>query len=363
MPLPTAPPPWSSLVPGPVVREPFSGPGNQFVMAMTAYGEGFVAVGEDFQSDAKVDGAVWTSPNSQDWSRLDTAANGLTGAEVDHVASSGHRLVAVGQPRTGADRAMSRDGIVWTSHDGANWRRINDPTPFGSAAIEGITAGPSSFVAWGIDGNHAAIFRSTDGTSWTKAPDDGLFAGAWVGDVRPYRGGFVAVGGHGDANAGPDQARPGPGSSAGPVGRPSLSTSAAWWTADGAAWQAASTDQGWGFRSVEVGAAGLIALGSGPCCVSVEPATMWRSDDGRSWKNVGNDVANWPAYVSDGARIIRYDWQGSGDVLESVDGSAWQKVGRTGGLSVFGLALGPHGILIVGTISPGAGAVQFVAAR
>jgi hypothetical protein len=54
----TAPPRWSSLTVGPLVREPFAGPGNQFVIAVTANGEGFVAVGEDFQSDAKVDGAI-----------------------------------------------------------------------------------------------------------------------------------------------------------------------------------------------------------------------------------------------------------------------------------------------------------------
>jgi hypothetical protein len=367
MPLATAPPPWSSLVLGRVVREPFSGPGNQYVMAATAYGEGFVAVGEDFQSDTKVDGAVWTSPNGQDWARLDTAANGLSGAVLNYIATSEQRLVAVGQPRTGADAASSPGGIVWTSDDGASWRRINDPTPFGSAVIGGITGGPSLFVAWGVDGGSAVIFRSTDGTIWTKTTDDRAFANMTVGDVKPYRGGFVAVGSYVPANASTS------------VGGFNPAKTAAWWTADGVTWQAASTDEGFGLGSVNVGAAGLMALGGGPCGGCLGPATMWRSDDGRHWRHVGDDVPYWPRYVSDGARIIRYDWQGGGDVLghgggdvfESVDGGSWQKVGTTGRLSVYNLALGPHGILILDSISPGAGggfdqndgAVRFVAAR
>jgi hypothetical protein len=76
----------------------------------------------------------------------------------------------------------------------------------------------------------------------------------------------------------------------------------------------------------------------------------------------------WPGYVSDGARIIRYGWQGTGDVFASVDGSGGQKVGTAGGLSVYNLALGPHGILIGDSIGGGAGddnhgAVRFEAAR
>jgi hypothetical protein len=359
MPPSTAPPPWSSLALGPVVREPFSGPGNQGVMAATANGEGFVVVGEDFQSDANVNGAIWTSPNAHDWARLDTAANGLTGAVLDYVATSGKRLVAVGQPRTGADVASRPAGIVWTSDDGASWRRINAATPFGSAAIGGITAGPSSFVAWGVDGVSAVIFRSTDGATWTKTTDDRAFANMRVGDVKPYRGGFVAVGFYIPPNARTS------------VGGSDPAKTAAWWTADGVTWQAASTDEGFGLGSVNVGAAGLMALGPGPCGGCVGLATMWRSDDGRHWTHVGDDVPNWPAYVSDGARMIRYDWQGGGDVFESVDGGSWQKVGTTGRLSVYNLALGPHGILIVDSISPGAGAgfdqndgaVRFVAAR
>jgi hypothetical protein len=328
-------------------------------MAVTAYGDGFVAVGEDFQSDAQVDGAIWASSNGQNWKRLDTAANGLSGAVLDHVATGGQRLVAVGQDRVGSDAGSGRDGTVWTSDGGASWRRISNPAPFGSAQVAGITAEPSSFVAWGIDAGNAVIFHSTDGIAWTKATDDALFAGMSIGEVQPYRGGFVAVGAHLTAEA------------ATPVGGPNHSAAAAWWSADGLSWQAASTDEGFGLSSLKVGAAGMLALGSGACSGCVGPAVTWRSDDGRTWKHVGDDVPNWPDYVSDGARIIRYDWQGSGDVFDSVDGKTWQKIGTTGRLSVYGLALGPHGILIVDSISPGAGgagdendaAIRFLATR
>lgn len=359
MPPPTAPPAWTRLVLGPIVQAPFAGPGNQYVMAATAHGEGFVAVGEDFQSDAKVDGAIWTSPNGRDWARLDSAANGLTGAVVDYVATSSHRLVAVGYSRSGLVATGRPVAIVWTSDDGASWRRNDGPNSFGSTEIGGVIAGPSSFVAWGNDGGSAAIFRSTDGTTWTKTTDDSGFANMTVGDLKPYLGGFVAVGSHLPANA--------PTSVGGPV----LATSVAWSSADGVAWQAASTDEGFGLRSVAVGAAGLIALGSGPCSGCIGPAWMWRSRDGLHWTHTGDDVPNWPDYIADGARIIRYDWQGSGDVFESFDGVAWGKIGTTGRLSVYNLALGPDGILVVDSISPGAGgagddndgAVRFLATQ
>jgi hypothetical protein len=55
----TAPAAWTSLTPTAVVTTPFSGVGSQYVMDVVAYRDGFVAVGEDFQSDSHVDGGMW----------------------------------------------------------------------------------------------------------------------------------------------------------------------------------------------------------------------------------------------------------------------------------------------------------------
>jgi hypothetical protein len=58
-------------------------------------------------------------------------------------------------------------------------------------------------------------------------------------------------------------------------------------------------------------------------------------------------------YASDGARIVRDEWQGSGNVFESTDGSTWRPIGRHERVDSYGLTLGVHGILITESIPRG----------
>jgi hypothetical protein len=337
----TMPPSWSHLELGPPVTAPFSGPGNQYIMAMTAYGDGFVAVGEDFRSDAMVNGAIWSSPDGASWTRLDTARNDLTESVLDFVATDARQLVAIGHLRTGDNASDGQDRIAWISDDGMRWQRVIPP-PFGRDEIDGLTGGPTGFVAWGrgTSGN-AVIYESPTGRSWTLATTDQSLTGMAIGTIRPYRGGYVAVG-----------ERLAPSSTT--VGGPNLSAAAAWWSADGRTWHVAATDEGFGLGSLYVGARGLVGFGGGSCPRCIGPATMWRSGDGLRWHTVGDDVPNWPAYISDGARIIRYDWQATGDLFDSADGDVWRKIGTTGHLSARIVALGPHAIVVGDSVSPGA---------
>jgi len=105
---------------------------------------------------------------------------------------------------------------------------------------------------------------------------------------------------------------------------------------------------------VYVGADGMIALGGGGCGGCIGPAAMWRSADGRTWRHVNADVPHWPALASDGARIVRDDWQDSGDVFASTDGIAWQPIGIHRRVDAHGLTVGANGILITESIARGA---------
>jgi len=340
------------------VTVPFSGVGNQYAFATTAYGDGFVAVGEDLQFNGPVNGAIWYSPDGLNWMRLGQAKNDLGNAAIDLVATNGTRLVALGGVRVGDIGAGRPDETIWVSDDGSSWRRLAiEPAPFEGAFISGVVGGPSGFIAWGVGQGRAAIFHSDDGVDWAPVSTDSSFADAEVRDVKPYRGGFVAVGGHLPPDAPPS------------VGGPDLATAAAWWSPDGVAWEAATTEAGHRLQSVDVGAAGLLALGGGGCGGCISPKTLWHSDDGRSWRRVGDDVPDFPGYASDGARIIRFEWQSTGDVFTSTDGTAWDHVARPGRMSPYGLVVGARGLLVVDSIAKGEapdevdGGMRFLAAR
>lgn len=351
---------WSSLTPHAPVVEPFGGDGNQFIFSITAYGDGFVAVGEDLSFDGPVNGAIWWSANGSEWARLPTRPNGLANAEIHSVATSGARLIALGGSRQGASDGVGDATIIrWISDDGQIWSRDAPDAGelFDGLPVRSLAGGPDGFVAWGLVDRDSVLFHSPDGSAWSRVDDSGVFHGARVSSITSFRGGFVAVG----------SVFPPPGDIM--IGGPDRSTAIAWWSSDGRTWKASTIDPGRGLQSVQAGATGLLATGSGECGGCVGPAALWHSDDGRLWRRVGDDVSGWPAYGSDGTRIIRDDWQGSGGVFESFDGATWEKVGRHPRAEEYGLTVGPHGIVITMSVAKREptdetdAAVQFLAAN
>jgi hypothetical protein len=334
------PPPWSRLVAAEPVLDPFGGIGNQFIFDTVAYHDGFLAVGEDLQFNGPVDAAVWGSPDGRTWERVPTAGNDLANGQIDSVAAAGNRVVALGGARSGDADPGDGQRIVWISDDGRQWRRQAPDAAFAGASLRGLAGGPGGFVAWDADASGTTLFWSADGTAWTRLATGAMFDGFGITDLAPSRAGFVAVG-----------ARLPPPSNV--VGGPDRSIAAAWWSPDGRTWAPSTIDEGPGLRSLDVGANGLIALGGGSCGGCVGPAAMWRSSDGRSWHHVGDDVSGWPAYASDGARIVRDEWQASGDVFESTDGAAWRRIGSHERVDQYGLTVGTHGILITESIARG----------
>jgi len=339
----SAPLPWTSLTPTPVVTKPFSGIGSQYAKDVVAHRDGFVAVGEDFQSDSHVDGAIWVTPDGTTWHRLDTTRNDLAGAVLDHVATDGTKLVALGHERTGPG-GDEQDRLAWVSDDAEHWRRVGLGQSFGGTfGVAGVSGGPSGFVAWGNPTTNAEAWHSSDGVHWDEATAPRSFASATITRVRSFRGGFVAVGAH---------VVPPPNGQLGPGG-PDTSTAMGWWSPDGMAWATADSAAGPGMQDVEVGSGGLLGLGNSGCGGCVSPRQLWRSSDGRSWQRIGTDLQYSPAYDSDGARIVRYDWQESGDLAWSTDGTSWTTIGHLERPEMYGFTIGTHGLLIMESIAKG----------
>jgi hypothetical protein len=149
--------------------------GSSVVLTVAADGKGFVSGGAH-------DGgpAVWTTTDGRAWTTvLLPVTAGYHAGQINDVAVSGHRIVALGQE-------TSKAGIVsplaeLSTNGGLSWRVV----PFGSVepgtTVTALTSGKGHFTAasqFGILGQQdAAIWTSADGTTWTRSSVNGLSGG------------------------------------------------------------------------------------------------------------------------------------------------------------------------------------------
>jgi hypothetical protein len=151
--------------------------------------------------------AVWMSHDAVTWERVwfGDARGGLIPAGFpfgieDFVAGPDGLVVAVG---SGGNAEGEIVAAVWTSDDGSTWNRAaaDDPV-FGSeggfsVAMNGVTYGEEGFVAVGTEGgSDVAIWRSSNGTEWTRvaAPLETFGGTGSLTDVARLPSGFIAVG-------------------------------------------------------------------------------------------------------------------------------------------------------------------------
>ncbi|HET7236345.1 MAG TPA: BTAD domain-containing putative transcriptional regulator [Actinomycetota bacterium] len=130
------------------------GPGDQQINAMTAYDEGFVAVGEETIGE-ETNAVVWTSPDGQVWSRVPDPAGlfgGVGAQRMFAVVVSPSGIVAAGHEVSGADV----DAAVWTSTDGVAWVRLPADAPamqaltdIGDQEIHALLLTETGFLALG----------------------------------------------------------------------------------------------------------------------------------------------------------------------------------------------------------------------
>lgn len=320
----------------------FGGDGNQYLIAVTGYQDGFVAVGEDCcgKADAVV-GAVWASPDGTSWTRIEPVD--VFGASVvEQVAASGSRLVAIGTSRAQPQGADPKT-LVWLSGDGLAWRRSDAASAYFTASFRpaGIAGGPAGFIAWGESpsGQQHVAF-SADGEDWTDVGFADAYPGTLVGGISPWRGGWAAAGSQRVKQpAGIGASTPGP--------------ARAWFSADGVNWSPGTAD-GLAIGAPLAGADGLLALGAASKCgACIGPDLLWHSGDGRVWLPLGPDKMN-RRYAADGTRVVRLtidvDAPANADeTLEtSLDGVHWTTLAKgLPGEQHLGVAVGDNGVLLL----------------
>jgi len=324
---PHSSPAWASFAWAEADPEPFSGPGNQFIMGGTAWSGGFVLVGENYDVPSGTsDGAVWSSTDGLRWQLIPNTGGTFSGSEITAVAARGSTLVAVGISRS-EDQAQGTQppGLLWTSSDGIHWlRETGTDSIVSQVSPDGVVAGPGGFIAYGVDltGKSQQILCSSDGIAWHRFADtDGVFSGGTVRSITTAGNGFAAVGYSASLRVVPTG-----------VFDPTPPPAAAWWSADGQSWHASDVGSGgYDLGTVEPWLGGTLrALGRGACGGCIGPPVVWDSSDGgQTWQQDPRNLGvtyYWSLVMGDRAvemdRPLAATW--------SADGRSWHLLPMTG---------------------------------
>jgi hypothetical protein len=197
---------WS-LVTG---QSDLGGPGEQQINGINPVkGGGFIVVGSD-TSSGSADAAVWLSPDGTQWSKVSSPALGGPGKQsMNRVASTGTPVGTLGVGSTTNSEDGTQDGAIWKSPDGGHSWQLLPVEQFGGPGDQdikrvavlksGITTG---FVAVGtstLNGDSdAAVWTSSDGIDWTRAPDPndelGGSGNQGMADVQSFGDELIAAG-------------------------------------------------------------------------------------------------------------------------------------------------------------------------
>jgi hypothetical protein len=140
------------------------------ITALVDEGDGWVAGGYLGTFAGPLRAAFWHSNDGSRWLRVPDAA-GFEDSRVNAFASLGDRLVAVGG--TGTYNART-GGAAWTSDDGGwTWQRAPSSADLQAGVLWGVAPGGPGLVAVGSDPDDrkAIAWTSTDGDVWTRVPD------------------------------------------------------------------------------------------------------------------------------------------------------------------------------------------------
>jgi hypothetical protein len=186
------------------------GDGDQQINGISPIkGDGFITVGSDTSSGSE-DAAVWTSPNSQDWTKVEDSDLGGPGKQsMNRVSQTGTPVGVLAVGSTTNTEDGTQDGAIWSStDDGQSWTLlpVGDLGGPGDQDVKRVTVLTSGittgFVAVGtstLNGDSdAAVWTSNDGTTWVRVGDpDGVLGGdgnQGMTDVQPFEDGLVAGG-------------------------------------------------------------------------------------------------------------------------------------------------------------------------
>jgi hypothetical protein len=361
------------------------------IASIATGGPGFVAVGKangPVSEGWPEDAAVWTSPDGTAWTRLPPSVEVFGGPGLqlmEDVTAGGPGLVAVGFGWDEPEMA-GRTAIVWTSVDGSAWSRVPYQDAFASPGYEGnstamhsVTAGGPGLVAVGRDSRVAAVWTSTDGVTWTRAPHNPeafgtgkvLESATDMSEVAAGGPGLVAIGtsgmgarswGRGDVDW---------------THEPGAEHAVVWTSVDGITWSRVPHDeavfggaegQHCRMRSLAVGDSSLVAIGS---CEQYtiesgkedglvshgDQLVTWTSPDAISWSRVSLDETVFRAgdeistVTAVGSEFVA---TGSG-VWTSPDGITWSRLDGAAlptadAMGIRSVAVGSRGLVAVGEV-------------
>jgi hypothetical protein len=142
------------------------------MLAVVARSGGFVAVGSDGNQ-----ASAWISPDGRTWRQASLPVPiGSTSAVLQHVASSGRTVVAVGIAVTTAGQRLPF--AASSSDGGATWTEAALPVPAGLASVTALAAAGGGFTATGTFGStpghqDVVVWTSANGSAWTAATPTG----------------------------------------------------------------------------------------------------------------------------------------------------------------------------------------------
>src|SRR5690242_9128083 len=146
---------------------------NRQMNAVTASGAGFVAVGSHGNQPS-----AWTSADGgRTWRLADLPVPvGATRAMLEHVASAGRVVVAVGTAVTTAGRTVPF--AANSANGGASWAESALPVPAGLTSVTALVAASGTFTATGSYGNtpghqDVVVWTSANGSAWRAAEPGG----------------------------------------------------------------------------------------------------------------------------------------------------------------------------------------------
>jgi hypothetical protein len=297
-------------------------------------------------SAASSDGLHWSA-----WRNLDVSKLG-DGVDVDGIVEGPSGLLLVGRPFGDTCGGPETVAALWSSTDGATWKRVPLPSVWRSNRVQSLDGGSSGYVATGLlsDGTTPGIWLSQDGATWHTAALPKLTSGKLVVDgATSFAGGLVVVGAVlGEEGCG---------------GAASVHPSI-WWSADGVRWTREALA---GASTASDASMRVERLTDGTIAAFVETSTTtpglqaWISTDGRAWTAVSSPE-DFAAYglVGDGrhaAAIIEPD-SGTGAptvyaIDENLSATTLTQAGDgpvaspdSGGWS---FAVGPTGIVLLGS--------------
>jgi hypothetical protein len=148
------------------------GPGARQMLAVTASSAGFVAVGSHGDLPS-----AWTSPDGRSWRQADLPRPaGTTRAVLQHVASNGRTIAAVGTAVTAAGQQVPFAAA--SPNGGVTWTESALPAPAALASVTALAAAGGSFTATGTYGStpghqNVVVWTSPDGAAWRAAEPAG----------------------------------------------------------------------------------------------------------------------------------------------------------------------------------------------